>query len=107
MAVSGPADRIRVDIDELVFTGFGATRFTAVDRERIAKAFTRELSRLLRVHGMPDTGEVLGDIAATLPDLPRALTPYRLGTTLAQAIHSALTDPPPTNDAGGLGARHE
>jgi hypothetical protein len=52
---------------------------------------------------MPDTVEALGDVAATLPDLPRTLTPYRLGKTLAQAIHSALADPSRTHDAGGLG----
>jgi hypothetical protein len=94
MAVS---ETIRLDIGALGLDGLPGGRFTAAERERIADAFTHELSRLLRVHGLPDTGDAAPHIVASLPALPPTASPYRIGQVLARAVHTGLSDQRPAS----------
>jgi hypothetical protein len=81
MAVNRP--RIEVEIGELTLTGV-----RPADRCRIVRAFTGELHRLLREHGVP----VSADRAAVtgLPPLPCGGSPSRLGRELARIVHEGL-----------------
>ncbi|WP_406835060.1 hypothetical protein ACICHK_01060 [Streptomyces sp. AHU1] len=94
------AGRIDVEIGELVLDGF-----PRVDRDRVAEAFRRELTRLVREYGVPvaddlvsdghgegdgDTGLAL-DVVRGLPPLPYTVSSDRLGMALARSVHAGLT----------------
>lgn len=94
-AGNGRRDTIEVEIGALVLDGFAHH----VDRDRLAEAFTRELSRLVREHGVPladartgsDPVLVLDAVSGLLP-LPHTASPIRLGTALARSVHAGLTE---------------
>ncbi len=82
--------RIDVEIGELVLDGF-----ERVDRDAVAGAFCEELGRLLR----RDAGRLLAQGAAGDPvagdlraaaELPRGMSPRRLGQSLARAAFGAV-----------------
>ena len=79
------ACRIEVEIGELVLTGV-----READRDRVAAAFRRELTRLLQSRGLP-AGTGTRDVVTGLPPLPATTSPYRLGRALAQAVHTGLS----------------
>ncbi|MEU7469967.1 hypothetical protein AB0A94_15755 [Streptomyces sp. NPDC044984] len=78
---------IRVDVGELALTGFRA------DPERVSAAFERELTRLVREHGVPlaADGAVTMEALTGLPPLPAGLSARRLGQELARAVHQGLS----------------
>ncbi|WP_020672139.1 hypothetical protein [Amycolatopsis nigrescens] len=82
---------IVVEIGELVFDGFDG-----LDSGRVAAAFQRELTRLLRDRPVP-AGALLGAEQDSvlegleLPDLPRGTSPRRLGVALARAVGAGFT----------------
>ncbi|MDI3421231.1 hypothetical protein [Streptomyces luteolus] len=80
---------IRVDIGELVLDGFGPS----VDAGRVSASFERELTRLVREHGVPlaADGGLSVDALSGLPPLPAGLSARRLGQELARAVHSGLS----------------
>ncbi|MFI0237714.1 hypothetical protein [Streptomyces sp. NPDC016845] len=88
------AGRIDVEIGELVLDGFGH-----VDRDRMAEAFRRELSRLVREHGLPladavghtEDAALALDVVSGLPPLPHTVSSTRLGAALARSVHAGLT----------------
>ncbi|GHH78854.1 hypothetical protein GCM10018793_30400 [Streptomyces sulfonofaciens] len=91
--VSRPApdqpETFRVDIGELVLTGFART----IDPDRVTAAFEAELGRLVRERGVPlaaDGGARALDVLGGLPPLPANLTSRRLGQELARAVHDGL-----------------
>jgi hypothetical protein len=77
-------ERVLVEIDALVLDGV-----RPADRERVAEAFSRELTRLLTVHGVPAVS-VHRD-AVTRPPVPLTGSPRRLGRLLARSVHETLT----------------
>lgn len=80
----------RIDIGELVLTGFGR----GLDPDRVTAAFETELTRLVREHGVPLAAEGTGralDTVTGLPPLPANLSARRLGQELARAVHEGLT----------------
>jgi len=78
---------IRVEVGELALNGF------RVDPERVSAAFERELTRLIRIHGVPlaQDGAVAVDALHGLPPLPAGLSARRLGQELARAVHEGLS----------------
>ncbi|MEU9184569.1 hypothetical protein AB0D14_08380 [Streptomyces sp. NPDC048484] len=81
-------DAIRVNVGELVLDGFRA------DPDRVSEAFERELTRLVREHGVPlaaERGGVTLDALSGLPPLPAGLSARRLGQELARAVHEGLS----------------
>jgi len=80
---------IRVDIGELVLDGFGSS----VDPRRVSASFERELTRLVREHGVPlaADGAVSVDGVSGLPPMPAGLSARRLGQELARAVHAGLS----------------
>jgi hypothetical protein len=87
---SGPGKEpsaIRVDIGELVLDGFRA------DPDRVSAAFETELTRLVRLHGVPlaARGALAVDALSGLPPLPARLSARRLGQELARAVHEGLS----------------
>lgn len=78
---------IRVEIGELALHGF------PVDPERVSAAFERELTRLVRAHGVPlaADGTLTLDALSGLPPLPAGLSARRLGQELARAVHEGLS----------------
>ncbi|SDM38832.1 hypothetical protein SAMN04487981_101353 [Streptomyces sp. cf386] len=80
---------IRVDIGELVLDGFGSS----VDPRRVSASFERELTRLVREHGVPLAvdGAVSVDGVSGLPPMPAGLSARRLGQELARAVHAGLS----------------
>lgn len=80
---------IRVDIGELVLDGFGPS----VDPGHVSASFERELTRLVREHGVPlaGDGEMKADALSGLPPLPSGLSARRLGQELARAVHAGLS----------------
>ncbi|EPD61475.1 hypothetical protein [Streptomyces sp. HGB0020] len=87
---SGPAQEpsaIRVDIGELVLDGFRA------DPDRVSAAFEAELTRLVRLHGVPLAagGPLALDALSGLPPLSAGLSARRLGQELARAVHRGLS----------------
>ncbi|MCT9078361.1 hypothetical protein [Streptomyces fulvoviolaceus] len=78
---------IRVEIGELVLDGFRA------DPERVSAAFERELTRLVREHGVPlaADGALTVDALSGLAPLPSGLSARRLGQELARAVHEGLS----------------
>ncbi|MFD7279424.1 hypothetical protein ACFV80_20875 [Streptomyces sp. NPDC059862] len=78
---------IRVDVGELALSGF------QVDPERVSAAFERELTRLIRTHGVPlaTDGPLTVDALSGLPPLPAGLSARRLGQELARAVHEGLS----------------
>jgi hypothetical protein len=80
---------IRVDIGELVLDGFGSS----VDPMRVSASFERELTRLVREHGVPlaADGAVSVDGVSGLPPMPAGLSARRLGQELARAVHAGLS----------------
>ncbi|GAA2261969.1 hypothetical protein GCM10010145_29480 [Streptomyces ruber] len=90
MAVTrGPGEpsAVRVEIAELSLQGFRA------DPERVTAAFERELTRLVREHGVPlsTAGPLSVDTLSGLPPLPAGLSARRLGQELARAVHAGLS----------------
>jgi hypothetical protein len=80
----------RIDIGELVLTGFGR----ALDADRVAASFEAELTRLVRDRGVPLAADGSGralDALTGLPPLPADLSARRLGQELARAVHGGLT----------------
>ncbi|MFI9344333.1 hypothetical protein ACIG0D_24170 [Streptomyces sp. NPDC052773] len=79
--------QIRVNVGELALTGFRA------DPERVSAAFERELTRLVREHGVPlaADGAVTMEALTGLPPLPAGLSARRLGQELARAVHRGLS----------------
>ncbi|SOD63444.1 hypothetical protein SAMN06297387_110176 [Streptomyces zhaozhouensis] len=81
-------DTIRLEIDELVLTGFDRR----LDRDLLSAAFQGELTRLLDERGIPTAVEDLSaDALSDLPPLPATSSPTRLGRALARAVHDGLT----------------
>ncbi|CAM5639739.1 putative protein OS=Streptomyces glaucescens OX=1907 GN=SGLAU_07305 PE=4 SV=1 [Streptomyces glaucescens] len=78
---------ISVNVGELALTGFQA------DPERVSAAFERELTRLVREHGVPlaADGAVTVEALTGLPPLPAGLSARRLGQELARAVHRGLS----------------
>jgi hypothetical protein len=78
---------IRVEIGELALHGF------RVDPDRVSEAFERELTRLVRAHGVPlaADGALTADTLSGLPPLPAGLSARRLGQELARAVHEGLS----------------
>ncbi|WP_371582236.1 hypothetical protein [Streptomyces sp. NBC_01314] len=78
---------IRVEIGELALHGF------RVDPDRVSAAFEDELTRLIRVHGVPmaTDGALTADTLSGLPPLPAGLSARRLGQALARAVHEGLS----------------
>lgn len=87
MGVSRRPSAIRVEIGELVLDGFGA------DPARVSAAFERELTRLVRLHGVPLAahGALAVDALTGLAPLPAGLSARRLGQELARAVHEGLS----------------
>jgi hypothetical protein len=83
----GEPHAIRVDIGELVLDGF------RVDPDRVSASFERELTRLVREHGVPlaSDGALAVDALSGLPPLPAGLSARRLGQELARAVHAGLS----------------
>ena len=81
---------IRVEIGELVLDGFDGFR---ADPERVSAAFETELTRLVRLHGVPlaADGPLAVDALSGLPPLPAGLSARRLGQELARAVHEGLS----------------
>ncbi|GGK74518.1 hypothetical protein [Mangrovihabitans endophyticus] len=77
-------ERVLVQIDAIVLDGV-----RPADRERVAEAFTRELSRLLALDEIPSV-DAHRD-AVTRPAVPPAGSPRRLGRLLARSVHETLT----------------
>lgn len=87
---SGPArepSAIRVEVGELVLDGFRA------DPDRVSAAFETELTRLVRLHGVPlaADGPLALDALSGLPPLRAGLSARRLGQELARAVHQGLS----------------
>ncbi|MFF3785795.1 hypothetical protein [Streptomyces sp. NPDC001933] len=78
---------IRIDVGELVLDGF------RVDPDRVSASFERELSRLVREHGVPlaADGALVLEALSGLPPLPAGLSARRLGQELARAVHAGLS----------------
>ena len=91
MGVNSSRDRepsaIRIEVGELVLGGFRA------DPERVSAAFESELTRLVRLHGVPlaADGPLSVDALSGLPPLPAGLSARRLGQELARAVHEGLS----------------
>jgi hypothetical protein len=77
-------ERVLVEIDAMLLDGV-----RPADRERVAEAFTRELSRLLTVHGLPVVDADRD--AVTRPPVPLTGSPRRFGRLLARSVHETLT----------------
>ena len=80
---------VRLEIDELVFTGLGA-----VDAAGVASVFERELSRLVRAKGLPCEAlrpERVAEAVAALPPLPATRSARRFGLALANALFTGLS----------------
>ncbi len=78
---------IRVEIGELALHGFHA------DPDLVSAAFERELTRLVRAHGVPlaADGTLTAHTLSGLPPLPAGLSARRLGQELARAVHEGLS----------------
>ncbi|SOD88971.1 hypothetical protein [Streptomyces sp. Ag109_G2-15] len=87
MGVNRRPAAIRVEIGELVLDGFRA------DPARVSAAFERELTRLVRLHGVPLAahGALTVDALTGLAPLPAGLSARRLGQELARAVHEGLS----------------
>jgi hypothetical protein len=87
MGVNRRPAAIRVEIGELVLDGFRA------DPARVSAAFERELTRLVRLHGVPlaADGAVSAEALTGLAPLPAGLSARRLGQELARAVHECLS----------------
>ncbi|MFF5015543.1 hypothetical protein [Streptomyces sp. NPDC001165] len=87
MGVSRRPSAIRVEIGELVLDGFRA------DPAHVSAAFERELTRLVRLHGVPLAahGALTVDALSRLAPLPAGLSARRLGQELARAVHEGLS----------------
>ena len=104
MGVNGMPPRVVVSIDTLALTGV-----SAVDRHRVAAAFSRELTRLLRAEpgpGQPGATDLPADaplaamhdrgydeLAGSAPSQPTT-GPRQLGEALARAVHRSLGEQP-------------
>ncbi|MEU5365639.1 hypothetical protein ABZ354_19570 [Streptomyces sp. NPDC005925] len=86
-AEAGEPDVIRVEIGEFALAGFRA------DPERVSASFERELTRLIREHGVPlaSHGSLSADLLSGLPPLPAGLSARRLGQELARVVHDGLS----------------
>ena len=78
---------IRIEVGELVLGGFRA------DPEHVSAAFESELTRLVRLHGVPLAahGALAVDALSGLPPLPAGLSARRLGQELARVVHEGLS----------------
>jgi hypothetical protein len=80
---------VRLEIDELVFTGLGA-----LDAAGVASVFERELSRLVRSKGLPMdalSAERVAEAVAALAPLPATGSARRFGQALANALFVGLS----------------
>lgn len=86
-AAAGEPDAIRVQIGEFVLAGFRA------DPAHVSASFERELTRLIREHGVPlaSHGPLSADLLTGLPPLPVNLSARRLGQELARMVHEGLS----------------
>ncbi|MBW6435158.1 hypothetical protein KZ829_15565 [Actinoplanes hulinensis] len=80
---------VHVEIGELVLDGFGPH----VDVELVSAAFTAELVRLVRAHGVPIGvgSDREWDALAGLPPVSPSASPARLGVALARSVHAGLS----------------
>jgi hypothetical protein len=80
-------ERIEVDIDELVLTGFGR-----INPDLVLRAFHRELTRLLhhRPAALASAENGQFDVLDNLPALPATTSARRLGESLARSVHHGL-----------------
>ncbi|MFE1310367.1 hypothetical protein [Streptomyces sp. NPDC058755] len=87
MGVSRRPSAIRVEIGELVLDGFRA------NPAHVSAAFERELTRLVRLRGVPLAahGALTVDALSGLAPLPAGLSARRLGQELARAVHEGLS----------------
>jgi hypothetical protein len=79
---------VRLEIDELIFTGLGA-----LDAASAATVFERELTRLVRSHGLPLDAlrpDRIAEALAGLPPLPTTGSARRFGNALAGALFAGL-----------------
>jgi hypothetical protein len=83
MGVTGD---VHVEIGELVLDGFDR----AIDADLVSAAFSAELTRLVRLRGVPIAG---ADVEALigLPALEPTTSPERLGVALARSVHAGLS----------------
>ena len=80
---------VRLEIDELVFTGLGA-----MDAGLVASVFERELTRLVRAKGLPLDAlrpERVAEVLASLAPLPATGSARRFGHALANALFTGLS----------------
>jgi hypothetical protein len=100
----GPAPEVSVRIDELVLHGFDAR-----DRDAIAAALVRELSRLITVEWrggigrLPAGAGIVDAVDAGEIPIARGAAPDDIAARLAPAIHAALhsTARAATSSSGG------
>ncbi len=78
---------VSLHVDELVIRGVDGVR--RADADRIASAFTRELTRLL-TEQPPAAESASYDLVSGLRPLPATTSPRRLGRELARAVHREL-----------------
>ncbi len=91
----GP-DRITVEVGELVLDGFAH-----LDRDRVAAAFDRELTRLLYERGMPAGADLSLDVVGDLPALSPGPSSRQLGEVLARRVHAGLSQREPREESRG------
>jgi len=80
---------VRLEIDELVFTGLGA-----LDAAAAATVFECELTRLVRSHGLPLDAlraDRVASALAALPPVPATGSARRIGHALAGALFAGLS----------------
>jgi hypothetical protein len=78
---------VSLHVDELVIRGVDGVRRANADR--IASAFTHELTRLL-TQQPPAAERRSYDVVSGLSPLPATTSPRRLGRELARAVHREL-----------------
>jgi hypothetical protein len=79
---------VHLEIGELVLDGIDRR----VDPDLVAAAFTAELARLVRRHGVPPAGADRDvDTVTDLPAVPASGSPDRIGVALARSVHAGLS----------------
>lgn len=88
------ASRVELQIGELVLDGVAPR-----DRDAVAEAFTRELTRLLSEQGVPEAFRPAGDgvqveSLAALLQPSEGLSPGHFGTRVAAAVYAGMGGTP-------------